>query len=180
VVQTLADFTRPLELHLSDVNLDRLARDVLELTGAEMAEQGVRWVCDAEPVQVRADDELLRQALLNLVLNGMQAMPEGGLLKVLVRREGDFAVLSVEDEGGGIAPELMPRIFELYFTTKPKGSGIGLAMTYRIVQMHGGAMEVRSEASPEAKTGAVFTMRLPAVFSRSMEARRRVADGRLV
>jgi signal transduction histidine kinase len=180
VVQTLADFTRPLELHLSDVNLDRLARDVLELTGAEMAEQGVRWVCDAEPVQVRADDELLRQALLNLVLNGMQAMPEGGLLKVLVRREGDFAVLSVEDEGSGIAPELMPRIFELYFTTKPKGSGIGLAMTYRIVQMHGGAMEVRSEASPEAKTGAVFTMRLPAVFSRSMEARRRVADGRLV
>jgi signal transduction histidine kinase len=180
VVQTLADFTRPLELHLSDVNLDRLARDVLELTGGEMAEQGVRWVCDAEPVQVRADDELLRQALLNLVLNGMQAMPEGGLLKVLVRREGDFAVLSVEDEGGGIAPELMPRIFELYFTTKPKGSGIGLAMTYRIVQMHGGAMEVRSEASPEAKTGAVFTMRLPAVFSRSMEARRRVADGRLV
>jgi signal transduction histidine kinase len=179
VVQTLADFTRPLELHLSDVNLDRLARDVLELTGAEMTEQGVGWECDAEPVQVRADDELLRQALLNLVLNGMQAMPEGGLLSVVVRREGDFAVLSVEDEGAGIAPELMPRIFELYFTTKPKGSGIGLAMTYRIVQMHGGAMEVRSDAAPEGKTGAVFTMRLPALFSRSTEARRRVADGRL-
>jgi signal transduction histidine kinase len=179
VVQTLADFTRPLELHLSDVNLDRIARDVLELTGAEMAEQGVRWECDVEPVQVRADDELLRQALLNLVLNGMQAMPDGGLLRVIVRREGDFAVLSVEDEGGGIAPELMPRIFELYFTTKPKGSGIGLAMTYRIVQMHGGAMEVRSDAAPERKTGTVFTMRLPAVFSRAMEARRRVADGRL-
>jgi signal transduction histidine kinase len=106
-------------------------------------------------------------------------MPEGGLLSVVVRREGDFAVLSVEDEGAGIAPELMPRIFELYFTTKPKGSGIGLAMTYRIVQMHGGAMEVRSDAAPGGKTGTVFTMRLPALFSRSTEARRRVADGRL-
>ncbi len=179
VVQTLADFTRPLELHLSDVNLGNVARDVLELTGAELSEQGVRWECDAEPVQVRADDELLRQALLNLVLNGMQAMPDGGLLRVVVRREGDIAVLSVEDEGGGIAPELMPRIFELYFTTKPKGSGIGLAMTYRIVQMHGGAMEVRSEAAPESKTGTVFTMRLPAVYSRAAETRKRVADGRL-
>jgi signal transduction histidine kinase len=179
VVQTLADFTRPLELHLSDVSLDRLARDVLDLTGAEMSEHGVRWECDAEPVQVRADGELLRQALLNLVLNGMQAMPDGGLLKIVVRREGDFAVLRVEDEGGGIAPELMPRIFELYFTTKPKGSGIGLAMTYRIVQMHGGAMEVRSDASPENKTGTVFTMRLPAVFSRHLEARKKVADRRV-
>ena len=179
VVQTLADFTRPLELHLSDVSLNQVARDVLELTGAEMAEQKVRWECDAEPVQVRADDELLRQALLNLVLNAMQSMPEGGLLRVIVRREGDFAVLSVVDEGDGIAPELMPRIFELYFTTKPKGSGIGLAMTYRIVQMHGGAMEVRSEAAPEGQTGTVFTMRLPAVFARPIEARKRVTDGRL-
>ena len=76
-----------------------------------------------------------------------------------VRGEGEAAVMEVADEGQGIAPELMPRIFDLYFTTKPKGSGIGLAMTYRIVQMHGGAMEVRSEAGQ----GAVFTMRLPAL-----------------
>ena len=71
-------------------------------------------------------------------------------------------MLQVEDEGGGIAPDLMPRIFELYFTTKPKGSGIGLAMTYRILQLHGGAMEVLSNAdvnSPER--GTVFTFRLP-------------------
>ena len=180
VVQTLTDFTRPLELQLGDVDLSRVARDVLDLTCAEMLEHQVRCECDAERVQVRADGELLRQALLNLVLNGMQAMPEGGLLKVVVRREGDIAVVRVEDEGGGIAPELMPRIFELYFTTKPKGSGIGLAMTYRIVQMHGGAMEVRSDSEPEIKTGTVFTMRLPAMFSsRAVESRDRVAGGRL-
>jgi signal transduction histidine kinase len=128
-----------------------------------MEEHGVRPQFDAQPVRVRADEELLRQALLNLVLNAMQAMPGGGLLKVAVSREDDTAVVSVEDQGGGIAPELMPRIFDLYFTTKPRGSGIGLAMTYRIVQMHGGAMEVRSEPN----RGSVFTMRLPALFSQA-------------
>jgi signal transduction histidine kinase len=172
VVQTLADFTRPMELHLSEIDLRDLAEMVVELLGAEMAERGVRWECDAERVRVRADGELLQQALLNLVLNAMQAMPDGGVLRVIVKREGDAAVVCVEDEGSGIAPELMPRIFELYFTTKPKGSGIGLAMTYRIVQMHGGSMEVHSEVGPERKTGTVFTMRLPAVYSSAEETRR--------
>jgi signal transduction histidine kinase len=173
VVQTLADFTRPLELHLGEVDLGGMAQSVLDLTGAEMMEHGVRWECDAEPVIVHADGELLRQALLNLVLNGMQSMHDGGVLRVTVRREEEFAVVRVEDEGSGIAPELMPRIFELYFTTKSTGSGIGLAMTYRIVQMHGGALEVQSEVG----RGTVFTMRLPAAYTRTAEARRRVASG---
>ena len=90
----------------------------------------------------------------------MQSMQRGGVLRLTVKRERDTAVIRVADEGAGIAPELMPRIFELYFTTKPKGSGIGLAMTYRIVQMHGGALEVQSEVG----RGTVFTVRLPAVY----------------
>jgi signal transduction histidine kinase len=70
--------------------------------------------------------------------------------------------LEVTDDGEGIAPEVLPRIFELYFTTKPKGSGIGLAMTYRILQMHGGALDVRSNANPLAMDrGTTVTLRLP-------------------
>ena len=160
VVQTLADFTRPMDLRLEEVDLASIVQAVVELTGAEMQEHGVEMKTRTDTVMVRADGEMLRQALLNLVLNGMQAMEAaGGILRVQVRREGDAAVIEIADEGQGIPPELMPRIFDLYFTTKPKGSGIGLAMTYRIVQMHGGAMEVRSEAGQ----GAVFTMRLPAL-----------------
>ena len=175
VVQTLADFTRPMDLRLEEVDLAKVVQAVVELTGAEMHENGVELKTRTEAVMVRADGEMLRQALLNLVLNGMQAMEAGGgELRVQVRREGDAAVLEVADEGQGIAPELMPKIFDLYFTTKPKGSGIGLAMTYRIVQMHGGAMEVRSEAGQ----GAVFTMRLPALVRAESRNPGRVAAGR--
>jgi signal transduction histidine kinase len=164
VVQTLADFSRPMELHLREHDLRQVVGAVLELMAAEMEENGVHVTVDAphEMVMVRADAELMQQAVLNLLLNGMQAMPGGGELRVTMRRDHQFAVVEVIDEGEGILPELLPRIFELYFTTKPKGSGIGLAMTYRILQLHGGAMDVRSNADPNSpERGTVFTFRLP-------------------
>ncbi len=161
VVQTLTDFTRPMELQLQDLNLCDVAEAVVELTSGEMDERQVKFACSMTPnVMVRGDGELLRQALLNLVLNGMQAMAndaKGGTLMIDVRREQDMAVVEVSDEGPGIPPELMPKIFDLYFTTKSTGSGIGLAMTYRIIQMHGGSMDVRSELGH----GAHFVVRLP-------------------
>jgi signal transduction histidine kinase len=178
VVQTLADFSRPMELHLREHDLRQVVGVVMELTAAEMEEQGVSVTVQAppEPMMVRADAELMQQAVLNLLLNGMQAMPGGGALRVKMRRDHQFAVVEVIDEGEGIPPELLPRIFELYFTTKPKGSGIGLAMTYRILQLHGGAMEVRSNAdasSPER--GTVFTFRLPIAAGVGTEGRKVVA-----
>ncbi len=178
VVQTLADFSRPMELHLREHDLRSVVGAVMELTSVEMEEHGVSASVMAphEPMMVRVDAELMQQALLNLLLNGMQAMPGGGALRVTMRREGPFAVVEVADEGEGIPVEVLPRIFELYFTTKPKGSGIGLAMTYRILQLHGGAMEVRSNAdagSPER--GTVFTVRLPVAAGMGVEGRKVVA-----
>ena len=164
VVQTLADFSRPMELRLREHDLRSVVDAVVELTAVEMHENGVRVIVDAgaEALPVRVDAELVRQALLNLLLNGMQAMPQGGAVRIRIRREHQFGVVEVTDEGEGIAPEVLPRIFELYFTTKPKGSGIGLAMTYRILQMHGGALDVRSNADPLAMDrGTTVTLRLP-------------------
>jgi signal transduction histidine kinase len=180
VVQTLADFSRPMELHLREHDLRQVVGAVMELTTAEMQENGVRVVVDApkESMMVRVDAELMRQALLNLLLNGMQAMPEGGEMRVRLHREHQFAVVEVIDEGEGIPPELLPRIFELYFTTKPKGSGIGLAMTYRILQLHGGAMEVRSNADPiSVERGTTFTFRLPIAAGTGGESRKAVTVG---
>jgi signal transduction histidine kinase len=175
VVQTLADFSRPMELHLHEQDLRKVVRSVIELTEAEMAENNVqvRTELPREALPVRVDDELIRQALLNLLLNAMQAMPQGGVMRVGVRREAQFAVVEVEDNGEGIPVELLPRIFELYFTTKPKGSGIGLATTYRILQMHGGAMDVRSNADPAAADrGTTFTLRVPVAAIAGGEGRK--------
>src|SRR5271170_3613678 len=178
VVQTLADFSRPMELHLREHDLRQVVGAVMELTAAEMQENGVQVVVDApkESMMVRVDAQLMQQAVLNLLLNGMQSMPGGGALRVRMRREQQFAVVEVIDEGEGIPPELLPRIFELYFTTKPKGSGIGLAMTYRILQLHGGAMDVRSNADASSgERGTVFTFRLPIVAGVGVEGRKIVA-----
>jgi signal transduction histidine kinase len=175
VVQTLADFSRPMELHLHEHNMRSVVGAVVELTAAEMAENRVQVTMDApaEPLMVRVDEEMIRQALLNLLLNAMQAMPRGGSIRVTIRREQQFAVVEVADNGEGIPEELLPRIFELYFTTKPKGSGIGLAMTYRILQLHGGALEVRSNADPTSpEHGTVFTLRTPFLSGET----RRVAE----
>ncbi len=179
VVQTLADFSRPMELKLREHDLRQVVGSVVELTAAEMRENGVHVVAQwpPDPVMVRVDAELVRQALLNLLLNGMQSMPKGGQLWVRMHRDHQFAVVEVVDEGEGIPVELLPRIFELYFTTKPKGSGIGLAMTYRILQLHGGAMDVRSNADPAAADrGTTFTLRLP-LASSAAEVRKGVAAG---
>ena len=101
VVQTLTDFTRPMDLHLEEVDLGELAWSVVELAGAEMSELGVHCECEGGSVMVRGDADLLRQGLLNLVLNGMQSMPRGGTLRVSVARIGEDARLSVADEGSG-------------------------------------------------------------------------------
>jgi len=114
------------------------------------------------PVRILADAELLRQALLNIALNAMQAMPDGGVLHINLSRDRQSAALSLQDTGTGVAPDKLARIFDLYFTTKATGSGIGLAMTYRIVQLHGGVIDVRSDANPSSPSrGTTFTLRLP-------------------
>jgi len=164
VVQTLADFSRPMELELREHDLRRVVEQTIELAGAEFTEHGVTIEKDLPlaAVMVRVDAELLRQALLNLLLNAMQAMPDGGVVRASVRRDQRIAIVEIADNGIGITANLLPRIFDLYFTTKPKGSGIGLAMTYRIMKLHGGTMDVRSEADPGSPNrGTAFTLRIP-------------------
>ena len=101
--------------------------------------------CRAGCRALRADPALLRQALLNLALNGCQAMPNGGKLTMAAKTDKDRRIaLTVEDTGVGIPADKLDRIFDLYFTTKPEGSGIGLSIVYRIAQLHGGEIEVQS------------------------------------
>lgn len=115
------------------------------------------------PVFSRVDADLLEQALLNVVLNGAQAMASGGTLSVRVSEDSRWATIRIRDQGEGIPDEIRARIFDLYFTTKKEGSGIGLAMTYRIVQMHHGQIDVESKSG----SGTTFVLRLPVISAGS-------------
>jgi hypothetical protein len=99
----------------------------------------------------------MKQAILNVVVNAIQAMPQGGELRLECAVRNDEAEIRISDTGVGIPPELRSKIFRLYYTTKPEGSGIGLAMTFRIVQLHDGAIDFTSEPGK----GTTFVLRLP-------------------
>jgi signal transduction histidine kinase len=159
VVQTLVDFSRPVEVKLVEYDLRHVVADVVTLSAAEMFTRQVHLSSRMPefPLISKVDVDLLKQAVLNVVQNGAQAMPQGGKLEVTLLEDGKFAVIQVQDQGGGISEELREKIFDLYFTTKKDGSGIGLAMTYRILQLHHGSIDVQSELGH----GSVFQLRIP-------------------
>ena len=161
VVQILVDFTRPRDLHLEEVDTRSLLEEVAALAAPDAAQHDIKVSEEfpAESLPIRVDADLMKQAILNLVLNGVQAMPHGGTLTLAARREEESVVIEVRDQGGGIPPEVQEKIFELYFTTKKDGSGIGLAQAYQIMQWHYGSIDF--ESTPDA--GTTFRMRLPAV-----------------
>jgi signal transduction histidine kinase len=159
VVQTLVDFSRPVELQLHDQDLRSIVDGVLMLASAELETRDVRVInlMPDRAVIAKVDADLMKQAVLNVVLNGAQAMADGGSLRVRLVEDARWAVLSISDEGEGIADDIRSKIFNLYFTTKKDGSGIGLAMTYRIVQLHNGQLEVESQMGH----GTTFTLKIP-------------------
>jgi PAS domain S-box-containing protein len=159
VVQTLVDFSRPVELQLREQDLRAVVGDVLALATEELSTRGVdlRNHLPSRPVVVNVDADLFKQALINVVENGAQAMPEGGRLDVALETDHQYAVVRILDEGVGIPEEIREKIFDLYFTTKSEGSGIGLAMTYRILQLHHGSIEVQSRL----ERGTEFRFRIP-------------------
>lgn len=141
------------------VNLNALADELLDFATPEADRARVRiarsFAPDLPPVQ--ADANLIRQALLNLVLNAIQAMPDGGRLDVRTEAAPGAARVVVGDTGVGIPPEHLGQIFNLYFSTKPAGTGLGLPMARKIVEEHRGTLEVRSEPG----RGSAFTLSLP-------------------
>jgi signal transduction histidine kinase len=125
---------------------------------------------------VRVDRPLLTQALLNLIFNAIQAMPSGGTLTLGLERRAESAEIRIEDTGQGIAPEHRARVFQLFFTTRPGGSGIGLASAYKAIQLHDGSIDFDSQVG----RGTTFRIELPlARPSESATSRLREANGAL-
>jgi signal transduction histidine kinase len=165
VVQILVDFTRPRDLHLEEIDLRRLLEDVIVQAGPDAEQHGVTIQCQlgTKPLGVRVDFDFMKLAILNVVLNGMQAMPQGGTLNISATRDEESIVTEIRDEGLGIPHELREKIFELYFTTKKGGSGIGLAQTYQAMQWHYGSIDFETVEGQ----GTTFRLRLPVTEIRS-------------
>ncbi len=172
VVKKFLEFTRPVEMRLKDLNLVDVARQVAALVWPDAERCGVSVELESpqKTAIIRGDEDLIKQALLNVVNNGIEAMKKGGHLRLAVEPSAETVVVTVTDQGSGIAPEVRDKIFNLYFTTKEKGSGIGLAMSYRFLQLHNGTMDFTSTPG----MGTTFRMTFPAADPDSATDRRAV------
>jgi signal transduction histidine kinase len=159
VVRTFLDFNRPVEMVLHDLDLAEVVAEIAHLLEPE-AERGgirIRYARPSTAVVVNGDSALLRQAVVNVAVNAIEAMPGGGNLTFEIVPGPETCTLAITDTGPGIPSGDREKIFQLYYTTKPHGSGIGLAMTFRAVQLHGGTIEIASEAG----RGTTFRITLP-------------------
>ena len=159
VVKRFLDFTRPMEVRLEQTQLAELLTEVLEVARPQLQKASVEVVQSVatDVPEVFVDRDLLKQAVLNLVLNAVDAMPNGGQIRLELTRRGEMAEIAVADTGKGIPPENRQKIFQLFFTTRPGGSGIGLASTFRIVQLMNGSIDF----STEVGRGTTFRIELP-------------------
>ena len=160
VVQTLVDFTRPRELPRTGSGHAQVLDDVAILAAPDAEQHGVRVVREfpSQPLLVRVDVDLMKQAILNLVINGVQAMTKGGALTLAAQRKDDAVVAEIRDQGAGIPPETPGKSFRALLHNEKRGTGIGLAQTSQILDWHYGSVDFESTVG----VGTTFRLRVPA------------------
>ncbi len=154
LAQDLTAYMREREPEVAPMDLRDVLSDVLEATPKPA---NIVVVEDVGPVELNADAKQVAQILTNLIDNAYQAMPDGGSLRIAARVDGATAVITVEDSGEGVDPELIERFFEPFFTTRSDGTGLGLAIVRRLTEGHGGQISIANGESG----GTVVTVRLP-------------------
>ena len=159
VVRNFLNFNRPVDVKLKKEDIQPVLQEVVTLAQSEARQNNVHILLHSgdnlPPIQL--DPDLMKQCLLNIVLNGCQAMPKGGSLNISTALHNGSLELRVQDEGVGIPPESREKVFNLYYTTKENGSGIGLATVFKVVQLHNGEIEIDSEVGK----GTTFTLKFP-------------------
>jgi two-component system, NtrC family, sensor histidine kinase HydH len=148
-------FARPAKLLVQPTNLNEIIESVALLLEQQAANNQVSIVKDLQKKlsTISADAEQIRQVLLNLAINSLQAMPDGGKLTFRTFQTNEHCTIEVEDEGGGVEEEIRSKIFDPFFTTKEKGIGLGLSVAHQIIEQHGGKLSVSNE-----KNKAIFTI----------------------
>ncbi len=170
LLKTFFSFAKPQKLNLIDCSVKDVINEIIPFLFKEIADQGVRFVEAYHPQlpKIKVDKNQMYQVFLNLFLNAIQAMPNGGELKIEVNptvsysQDGpsqNFIKIVISDTGKGIPPNIVHRIFDPFFTTKPKGIGLGLSITYQIIKKHGGTIKVESKL----EKGTSFIINLPVI-----------------
>jgi len=164
LMQELLTFAKPSEPKFESINPDTLIQNVINLLSPQLAKSNIKTSTELtnKPINIQADPSLLKQALLNIIMNAIDAMPDGGTLSVITNssnvilaKAGIFTI-EISDTGCGISPEDLKHIFEPFYTKKEKGTGLGLAITQGIIEKHGGTITVKSELGK----GTGFTINL--------------------
>lgn len=159
IVQNFLSFARGDSYRFELLDLNTIVREVLEFTEAENQKAGIRVHADlrGDLPFLSLDHNQFKQVIINLVNNARQAMPDGGELMIRSWRDGDLVALEITDTGLGMSPEVRERCWELFFSTRKGGTGYGLPLTKRILEEHGGQIDVWSELG----RGTRFTIRMP-------------------
>lgn len=164
VIQELLDFGRPSKSVVQPVNVNSLLEKVLTFTSPMLRQHKIDFKIqtDRELPMVNADGERIKQVYVNLILNAVQAMPEGGKFNISTYSKNGHVCTEFQDSGEGIAPEHLSSIFDPFYTTKETGIGLGLSISHQIVKSHGGNIQVTSEIGK----GTTFTVYLPIIGER--------------
>lgn len=171
VISDLIGVSRPTDIHPRNVDMAGLADNTLRLLAQDAAQRGVALVREGE-AEAWLDPDRFRQALLNVCLNAVEAMKDGGTLRLSLKTQGNFVSLEVRDNGPGIPQDILSRIFDPYFTTKSQGTGLGLAMVLKVTEAHGGSVRITSETEGPER-GATVRFLLPATSEAAEELARR-------
>jgi signal transduction histidine kinase len=157
-VNDLLHFTAERDPQLKTFKLKNLLEDVCSSLSPQFEAQGIEIRLDISSAQIiTADRDMLRRVALNLLLNALDALPDGGAISLSAIEHADYVELKIADSGPGLSADVQHRVFEPFFTTKPGGTGLGLAIVYRIAEVHKGSVT----ASNDPQGGAVFSLRFP-------------------
>ncbi len=168
ILKSIINFSRPTQATPGEVDLNHMVRQTLDLMRVGMDKQGIDMLAEtaASLPKARGDTELLKQCLVNLLKNSMEAMPQGGRITVTTGMRQGNVFLAVADTGQGIPKENLPQVFNPFFSTRDKGSGLGLAMTKKILDDLGGSVDIKSEEGQ----GTTVTLLLPPFFALDKDA----------
>ena len=168
IVKGLMDFARPASLDLKRQPIAPVLQTVLSLMEANFAHHKIQLVLNLslETPEIQFDSDKLKQAFMNVVLNAMEAMPQGGVLQVSTFTENDSVCIKVKDTGVGIPAEDLEHLFEPFFTRKTRGTGLGLANVKRILEEHGGRVEI--DSTPDEGTEVLLRLLVAASAGKAL------------